>query len=177
MNSQEDGGGDTKKSKKTGAAKPAAKPRAPKKTAVADGIENKLDVCHSDPLNVFEDIEKATEGGKKRLSIERIYQKKTQLEHILLRPDTYIGSVEPVTQVKNEIEPNLSVVLFARIFMEIIHFFQGMWIYDTEKEKMMYKEITFVPGLYKIFDEIIVNAADNKQRDKNMTCMKVTIDA
>jgi len=26
--------------------------------------------------------------------IEKVYQKKTQLEHILLRPDTYIGSVE-----------------------------------------------------------------------------------
>lgn len=38
-------------------------------------------------------------GEKKRLSIERIYQKKSQLEHILLRPDTYIGSVESVTQV------------------------------------------------------------------------------
>ncbi len=41
-------------------------------------------------------------GGKssnKRLSVERIYQKKTQLEHILLRPDSYIGSVETVTQV------------------------------------------------------------------------------
>ena len=43
---------------------------------------------------------KKTEDAKKRLSIERIYQKKTQLEHILLRPDTYIGSVELVTQVK-----------------------------------------------------------------------------
>ena len=30
----------------------------------------------------------------KRLSVERIYQKKSQLEHILLRPDTYIGSVQ-----------------------------------------------------------------------------------
>ena len=39
-------------------------------------------------------------GSNKRLSIERIYQKKTQLEHILLRPDTYIGSIESVTQVK-----------------------------------------------------------------------------
>lgn len=29
--------------------------------------------------------------GKK---IEDVYQKKTQKEHILLRPDTYIGSVE-----------------------------------------------------------------------------------
>ena len=34
------------------------------------------------------------------MSVERVYQKKTQLEHILLRPDTYIGSVEPVTQVR-----------------------------------------------------------------------------
>ncbi len=30
-----------------------------------------------------------------------------------------------------------------------------------------------MPGLYKIFDEILVNAADNKQRDKNMDAMKV----
>jgi len=36
---------------------------------------------------------------KKKLSVERIYQKKTQLEHILLRPDTYIGSVEKETKV------------------------------------------------------------------------------
>lgn len=37
-----------------------------------------------------------------KLSVERVYQKKTQLEHILLRPDTYIGSVEPITQVSPE---------------------------------------------------------------------------
>ena len=30
-------------------------------------------------------------GGRKKQTIEAIYQKKTQLEHILLRPDTYIG--------------------------------------------------------------------------------------
>uniref|UniRef100_A0A8C5GUM1 DNA topoisomerase 2 n=1 Tax=Gouania willdenowi TaxID=441366 RepID=A0A8C5GUM1_GOUWI len=73
----------------------------------------------------------------RRLSVERIYQKKTQLEHILLRPDTYIGSVEPVNQL-------------------IV--------------------VTFVPGLYKIFDEILVNAADNKQRDRSMSCIKINID-
>lgn len=49
------------------------------------------------------------EGTKKekagsKLSVERVYQKKTPLEHILLRPDTYVGSVEPVTQVsQNEL--------------------------------------------------------------------------
>lgn len=30
---------------------------------------------------------------------------------------------------------------------------------------MVLKDISYVPGLYKIFDEILVNAADNKQRD------------
>uniref|UniRef100_A0A8I5ND77 DNA topoisomerase 2 n=1 Tax=Papio anubis TaxID=9555 RepID=A0A8I5ND77_PAPAN len=87
--------------------------------------------------------------SSKKLSVERVYQKKTQLEHILLRPDTYIGSVEPLTQF--------------------------MWVYD-EDVGMNCREVTFVPGLYKIFDEILVNAADNKQRDKNMTCIKVSID-
>ena len=43
-------------------------------------------------------VESNSKPSKKRLSVERIYQKKTQLEHILLRPDTYIGSVEHVTQ-------------------------------------------------------------------------------
>jgi hypothetical protein len=28
----------------------------------------------------------------KKLTVEKIYQKKSQLEHILLRPDTYIGN-------------------------------------------------------------------------------------
>ena len=31
-------------------------------------------------------------------AVEEIYQKKTQLEHILLRPDTYIGSTEKQQQ-------------------------------------------------------------------------------
>ncbi|XP_017601460.1 PREDICTED: DNA topoisomerase 2-alpha [Corvus brachyrhynchos] len=87
--------------------------------------------------------------GPKKLSVEHIYQKKTQLEHILLRPDTYIGSVELVTQ--------------------------QMWVYD-EGIGLNCRDVTFVPGLYKIFDEILVNAADNKQRDKNMSCIKITID-
>ena len=40
----------------------------------------------------------AGDKNNKRLSVERIYQKKSQLEHILLRPDSYIGSVETVTE-------------------------------------------------------------------------------
>ena len=66
---------------------------------------------------------------KKRMSVERIYQKKTQLEHILLRPDTYVGSVEPIKQ--------------------------SMWVYDEQLSAIVSKEITYVPGLYKIFDELL----------------------
>uniref|UniRef100_A0A1B6ECC9 DNA topoisomerase 2 n=1 Tax=Clastoptera arizonana TaxID=38151 RepID=A0A1B6ECC9_9HEMI len=90
-------------------------------------------------------------GPPKQLSLEKMYQKKSQLEHILLRPDTYIGSVEHTTEL--------------------------MWVYDAGLESMVQKEISFVPGLYKIFDEILVNAADNKQRDPKMDCIKITINA
>lgn len=82
-------------------------------------------------------------------SIEKMYQKKSQLEHILLRPDTYIGSVERVDEQQ--------------------------WVYDTQLERMVQKQISFVPGLYKIFDEILVNAADNKQRDPRMDMIKIDI--
>lgn len=30
-----------------------------------------------------------------------------------------------------------------------------MWVMDVEANKMVQKDITFVPGLYKIFDEIL----------------------
>ncbi|XP_057524513.1 DNA topoisomerase 2 isoform X1 [Amaranthus tricolor] len=82
-------------------------------------------------------------------TVEEMYQKKTQLEHILLRPDTYIGSIE-----KHE---------------------QSLWIY-TPSGEMSYQNVSYVPGLYKIFDEILVNAADNKQRDPKMDRVEVVID-
>ncbi|CAN0108062.1 unnamed protein product [Rangifer tarandus platyrhynchus] len=110
-----------------------------------------MEVSPLQPVNENMQVSKTkkNEDAKKRLSIERIYQKKTQLEHILLRPDTYIGSVESVTQ--------------------------QMWVYD-EDTGINYREVTYVPGLYKIFDEILVNAADNKQRDPKMSCIRITID-
>ncbi|KAI0380084.1 type II DNA topoisomerase [Hypomontagnella monticulosa] len=88
--------------------------------------------------------------AKKKTATE-MYQKLTQLEHIIKRPDTYIGSVERTEQ--------------------------PMWVFNKETNQMELRpKVGFVPGLYKIFDEILVNAADNKQRDPSMTFMKVTID-
>jgi DNA topoisomerase II len=82
-------------------------------------------------------------------AIEEIYQKKTQLEHILIRPDTYVGSTE----------------------LEKSH----RWVLREGNLKFTLDEITYVPALYKIFDEVLVNAADNYQRDKRMNILQVTV--
>lgn len=52
---------------------------------------------------------------------------------------------------------------------------QDMWVYDEANDSIAKRLVTYVPGLYKIFDEIIVNAADNKQRDSNMSKLKVCV--
>lgn len=91
-----------------------------------------------------------TSNGGASLGASAQYQKLSQLEHILKRPDTYIGSVE-----KNDVD---------------------IWHFDAESESMKFSKVTFVPGLYKIFDEILVNAADNKIRDPKMKNIKVDID-
>lgn len=41
---------------------------------------------------------------------------------------------------------------------------------------MELKEIEMIPGLYKIFDEILVNAADNYWRSGKTKMIKVKID-
>ena len=47
----------------------------------------------------------------------------------------------------------------------------------NENNRIVEREITYTPGLYKIFDEIVVNAADNKQRDPNMDKLDIVVDA
>ena len=42
-------------------------------------------------------------------------------------------------------------------------------------KKIIKKDITFVPGLYKIYDEILVNARDHSIRDKTCETIKVNI--
>ena len=63
------------------------------------------------------------------------YQRKTDKQHILDNPDTYIGSVENVDS--------------------------QMWVYDDETNKIVLRDIEYIPGLYKLFDEGIVNCRDH----------------
>jgi len=67
-------------------------------------------------------------------------QQKTDKQHILDNPDTYIGSVE-------SIDANL-------------------WIMSENGDKIVEKNINYIPGLFKLFDEGIVNCRDHVVRMK-----------
>ena len=72
------------------------------------------------------------------ISLSKTYQQKTDKQHILDNPDTYIGSVEKVDS--------------------------EMWVFDEETQRIVLKVIEYVPGLYKLFDEGVVNARDHVVR-------------
>ena len=93
--------------------------------------------------------------------VEDKYKKYELLEHILALPDTYIGSIEPQKITS--------------------------YIYDDSSKKMVSDELSYIPGLLKIFDEVIVNAIDHSMRlkaeedkgkedIKHVKNIKVTID-
>ena len=67
------------------------------------------------------------------------YQRKTDKEHVLDNPDTYIGSVEKVDS--------------EQWVMEAV---EG----ETNKT-IIPKTVEYVPGLYKLFDEGVVNCRDH----------------
>ena len=62
------------------------------------------------------------------------YQQKTQIEHIKDAPEMYIGPVIPIDAL--------------------------MWVFDEETSKLVLRNIEYNPGLYKIYDEAIVNCRD-----------------
>ena len=65
-------------------------------------------------------------------------KKYTHVQHVLKIPDTYIGSTDLTTEEH--------------------------WVYNESKNKMVKELVTFCPGEYKIFDEILVNALDQQVR-------------
>ena len=65
-------------------------------------------------------------------------QQKTDKQHILDNPDTYIGSVENVDS--------------------------QLWIMNETNDKIIEKNVTYIPGLFKLFDEGIVNCRDHVVR-------------
>lgn len=72
--------------------------------------------------------------------IEEKYVKLDQREHVLQRSGMYIGSIEEDKY--------------------------DTWVFDTTESKMVKREVKYIPGLFKIFDEILVNAIDHSKRLK-----------
>jgi DNA topoisomerase-2 len=66
------------------------------------------------------------------------YQQKTDKQHILDNADTYIGSIEEVDA--------------------------DVWVYDDLSNKIIEKNIKYIPGVFKLFDEGIVNCRDHVMR-------------
>jgi DNA topoisomerase-2 len=81
-------------------------------------------------------------------SLEDTYSRKTPLEHILLRPSMYVGPTE-------RLPPVSSWVLQSDIDSSVST--PSPWT-------MQRQELSCVPALIKIFDEILVNASDNRLR-------------
>ena len=82
-------------------------------------------------------------------TVEEQYQKMDPHEHVLALPDTYIGGIEEDVQ--------------------------KMWIYNEDTKKLHFKPTKYNPGVYKIFDEVIVNARDHTIRDTTARLIKVDI--
>jgi len=86
--------------------------------------------------------------------LSKQYQKKSDKQHVLDNPDTYIGSIE-------EIDTN-------------------QYIFDNESNSIKAKEIKLIPGLFKLFDEGIVNCRDHfirmKKDDKLNQVSYITVD-
>lgn len=71
-------------------------------------------------------------------NLAKTYQKKTDKQHVLDNPDTYTGSMEPTDY--------------------------DTYVFDQTSSSVVRKSITIIPGLYKLFDEGIVNCRDHQVR-------------
>jgi DNA topoisomerase-2 len=82
------------------------------------------------------------------MSVDKKFQKLDDIDHVILRPGMYIGSIKPHKANK--------------------------WI--IQDDKMVQKELNYNPGLLKIFDEIVTNSVDESKRSgSKLNTIKVDI--
>ena len=81
---------------------------------------------------------------------EKKYQKLTDVEHVLLRPGMYVGSIKPHTD--------------------------EVYLFDKKSQSFNKKEITYNPGFLKLFDEIVSNSVDEHKRNPKLNQIEVTLD-
>jgi len=86
---------------------------------------------------------------KKIKTIEETYKSMDPIEHIILRPGMYIGSV------KNEPKQ--------------------LFLYSSDDAKMVLADIEYTPALLKLLDEIISNSCDEYRRTSNMGLTEISV--
>lgn len=95
-------------------------------------------------------------------TIEEIYNQLDDIPHVLLRPNVYIGPIIPTESNMWIMAPEIAKINpqfddAASVSSSVV-----------SNADIISKKIEYVPGFYKIFDEIIVNARDHimRQLDK-----------
>lgn len=90
----------------------------------------------------------AKKTDKKLTEIEDKYKVLNHIDHIILRPQTYLGSNKSHMESK--------------------------YLYDGEK--MIKGEVSYVPSFLKIFDEIITNSVDEHKKTPSLNKIEVKLD-
>jgi DNA topoisomerase-2 len=81
--------------------------------------------------------------------IEEKYQQLSEVEHVLLRPGMWVGSIKDEER--------------------------SCFVYDIDEEKMIIKDIIYSPAMLKLFDEVLSNSCDEYRRKDNMGLNKIII--
>ena len=81
------------------------------------------------------------------------YQKMTDQEHILKKPDTYIGTIEPAETTEYVMDAMATSVAS-----------DASAAGASATTTLTRRSVTYIPGLYKLFDEGMVNMRDHVVR-------------
>lgn len=84
------------------------------------------------------------------------YQKMTDREHILKKPDTYIGTIERAETMEYVMDTGAATAADTDAATAVTD--------ATPAPMLTRRNITYIPGLYKLFDEGMVNMRDHVVR-------------
>ena len=82
--------------------------------------------------------------------IEEKYKELSEREHVLLRPGMWVGSIKEEERQS--------------------------FVYDDNQGKMTMEDITYSPGMLKLFDEILSNSCDEFRRKDNMGLTQIFVE-
>jgi len=77
------------------------------------------------------------------------FSKLNDVEHVLKRPDTYLGSLDPCTETR--------------------------WLYDAALGNMVQQSVETSPAFLSMINELLTNAQD-RQYEEELRCIKLSVD-